>query len=118
VQGKDADEPLVGRIYLQLSTFFHQRRITGASLMALAFFFTFISTFTYIPHRIQEAPFLLSNSAVSLLYLVYFVGFFVPPWARSLSHRNQCQLCLPLDALCLMPALSSSPCKQEVFVLP
>jgi len=77
----------VGRIYLQLRTFFHQRRIIGASLMALAFFFTFISIFTYIPYRMKEAPFSLSDSAVNLLYLVYLVGFFVPLWVGRLSDK-------------------------------
>jgi MFS transporter, YNFM family, putative membrane transport protein len=77
----------VGWIYLQLRTFFHQRRIIGASLMALAFFFTFISIFTYIPYRMKEAPFSLSDSAVSLLYLVYLVGLFVPLWVGRLSDK-------------------------------
>src|SRR5260370_4643660 len=77
----------VGRIYLHLRTFFHQRRIIGASLMALAFFFTFISIFTYIPYRMKEAPFSLSDSAVSLLYLVYLVGLFVPLWVGRLSDK-------------------------------
>jgi len=77
----------VGCIYLQLRTFFHQRRIIGASLMALSFFFTFISIFTYIPYRMKEAPFSLSDSAVSLLYLVYLVGLFVPLWVGRLSDK-------------------------------
>src|SRR5260370_24302689 len=77
----------VGWIYLQLRTFFHQRRILGASLMALAFFFTFISIFTYIPYRMKEAPFSLSDSAVSLLYLVYLVGLFVSLWVGRLSDK-------------------------------
>src|SRR5260370_18170867 len=77
----------VGRIYLQLGTFFHQRRIIGASLMALAFFFTFISIFTYIPYRMKESPFSLSDSAVSLIYLVYLVGLFVPLWVVRLSDK-------------------------------
>src|SRR5260370_7558761 len=45
----------VGRIYLQLRTFFHQRRIIGPSLMPLPFSFPFISSSTYIPYRLKDA---------------------------------------------------------------
>jgi YNFM family putative membrane transporter len=75
----------LGLTYARLGRFFRQRRVLGGAIIGFTMFFGFVSIFTYLPYRMEQPPFLLSQGQISLLYLVYLVGFVVTPWTGRLS---------------------------------
>jgi MFS transporter, YNFM family, putative membrane transport protein len=77
----------LGLTYARLGSFVRQPRVLGGAIIGFTMFFGFVSIFTYLPYRMQSPPFSLSQSQISLLYLVYLVGFFVTPWTGRLSDR-------------------------------
>jgi len=84
-RGADAWLRELGLTYGRLGRFFRQPRVLGGAIIGFTMFFGFVSIFTYLPYRMQQPPFSLSQSQISLLYLVYLVGFFVTPWTGRLS---------------------------------
>jgi YNFM family putative membrane transporter len=75
----------LGLSYANLGRYFRLPRVLGGAIVGFTMFFGFVSIFTYLPYRMQQPPFALSQGQISLLYLVYLVGFFVTPWTGRLS---------------------------------
>jgi YNFM family putative membrane transporter len=77
----------LGLTYAHLWSFLRQPRVLGGVIVGFTMFFGFVSIFTYLPYRMQAPLFSLSQSQISLLYLVYLVGFLATPWTGRLSDR-------------------------------
>jgi YNFM family putative membrane transporter len=63
------------------------RRLWWAPLIGGSVFFPFLTIFSYAPYRLEGAPFGLSPTVSSLLYLVYLVGAVASPIAGNISDR-------------------------------
>ncbi|HEV2239294.1 MAG TPA: MFS transporter [Ktedonobacterales bacterium] len=63
------------------------RRLWWAPLIGGAVFFPFLTVFSYAPYRLEGAPFGLSPTTTSLLYLVYIMGAVASPIAGNISDR-------------------------------
>lgn len=48
---------------------------------------SFVTCFNYISYRLAAPPYLLSQSAVGAIFLVYVIGIPAPPWFGALSGR-------------------------------
>jgi MFS transporter, YNFM family, putative membrane transport protein len=63
------------------------RRLWWAPLIGGTVFFPFLTVFSYAPYRLEGAPYRLSPTVTSLLYLVYLVGAVASPIAGNISDR-------------------------------
>jgi MFS transporter, YNFM family, putative membrane transport protein len=63
------------------------RRLWWAPLIGGTVVFPFLTVFSYAPYRLEGAPFRLSPTVTSLLYLVYIVGAVASPIAGNISDR-------------------------------
>jgi MFS transporter, YNFM family, putative membrane transport protein len=60
---------------------FRNRRLVATYAVGFNVLFSLVGVFTWITFHLSEPPFLLSTSALSYLFFVYLVGFFVTPAA-------------------------------------
>ena len=74
----DARPPAMARII---------RRLWWAPLIGGAVFFPFLTLFSFTPFRRENAPFNLSPTITSLIYLVYLFGAVASPIAGNISDR-------------------------------
>jgi YNFM family putative membrane transporter len=63
------------------------RRLWWAPLIGGAVFFPFLTIFSFSPFRLENAPFNLSPTITSLIYLVYLLGAVAAPIAGNVSDR-------------------------------
>ncbi|MGE5334410.1 MAG: MFS transporter [Nitrososphaerota archaeon] len=63
------------------------RRLWWAPFIGATVFFPFLTIFSYSPYRLENAPFNLSPTIASLLYLVYLLGALASPIAGNISDR-------------------------------
>ena len=63
------------------------RRLWWAPFIGATVFFPFLTIFSYSPYRLENAPFNLSPTITSLLYLVYLLGALASPIAGNISDR-------------------------------
>ena len=63
------------------------RRLWWAPLIGGTVFFPFLTVFSYAPFRLEGAPFALSPTITSLIYLVYVLGAVASPIAGNISDR-------------------------------
>jgi YNFM family putative membrane transporter len=63
------------------------RRLWWAPLIGGTVFFPFLTVFSYSTYRLESAPFKLSVSATSLIYLAYILGAIAAPIAGNVSDR-------------------------------
>ena len=63
------------------------RRLWWAPLIGGAVFFPFLTIFSFSPFRLESAPFNLSPTITSLIYLVYLLGAVASPIAGNISDR-------------------------------
>ena len=57
-------------------------RLLAVAVAGAALFFTFVGTFTFVPYRLEQAPFELGTSAASLVFLLWVVGLASPVAGR------------------------------------
>lgn len=76
-----ADAPVGGRLVL-----LRNRTLIGATAAGAALFFGFVGVFSFIDYRLEAAPFSLSPSAASLIFVLWVFGA-VGPAAGNLSGR-------------------------------
>ncbi len=62
------------------------RRVAAATLTGPAVYFVFVGVFTFIGYRLESAPFSLSPTVVSFVFLAWIMGA-VAPFAGSRSER-------------------------------
>lgn len=63
------------------------RRLWWAPFIGGTVFFPFLTVFSYSPYRLEGAPFHLSPTISSLIYLVYLLGAVASPIAGNISDR-------------------------------
>jgi YNFM family putative membrane transporter len=80
-------------------------RLVGAFAVGAALFFGFIGVFTYLPFYLTAAPFHLSTSSVSWLYVSYLAGVVVSPLAGRLSSRYSKRLVMAAGIAIAMAAM-------------
>ncbi|BDG45607.1 MULTISPECIES: MFS transporter [Parageobacillus] len=85
--------------YLPKSTFQRERKkksfiihfknpaLIGTFAIGFSQFFAFIGFFTYIPFYVDQPPFNLNNTQISLLYATYALGIFSAPIAGIVSDK-------------------------------
>jgi YNFM family putative membrane transporter len=86
-QGSASEAVGWSRAYQGMFAHFRNRRLVGAFLIGGTLFFAFLGLFTYLPYYLTDAPFHLSASMVSGIYLVYLAGVIVSPLSGRLSAR-------------------------------
>lgn len=62
------------------------RRVLAATLTGPAVYFVFVGVFTFIGYRLESAPFSLSPTVVSFVFLAWVVGA-IAPFAGARSER-------------------------------
>lgn len=70
------------------------RTLVGGLLVGFSLFFAFQSTFSYLPFRLQAAPYLLSSTAVALTYLTYLAGVLSSTGGGALARRTSLRFAL------------------------
>jgi YNFM family putative membrane transporter len=73
-------------------------RLLAVAVAGAALFFTFVGTFTYVPYRLEEPPFSLSNHAASLIFLLWVVGLASPLAGRAAERIGWRRLALAASA--------------------
>lgn len=63
------------------------RTLLAGLLLGFFLFFAFQSTFSYLPFRLEQPPFLLSSTLIGAIYLTYVSGVFSSASAGWLSSR-------------------------------
>lgn len=63
-------------------------RLVATYAVGFCVMFTLLGTFTYINFYLTEPPFLLSTTALGLLFVVYLIGAVVTPWAGKWIDRR------------------------------
>ena len=66
---------------------FKNRAIVSGLLVGFFLFFAFQATFTYLPFRLEQPPFSLSNTLIGLTYLTYTTGIFASGSSGWLRRR-------------------------------
>jgi YNFM family putative membrane transporter len=61
-------------------------RLLAVAIAGGALFFTFVGTFTFVPYRLEEAPFAFDTSVSSLIYFLWVIGL-ASPVAGRLAER-------------------------------
>lgn len=62
------------------------RALLQATAAGSAFFFVFVGTFSYVIYRLERPPFGFGPAAVSLVFLLWFLGL-LAPWFGRLADR-------------------------------
>lgn len=68
-------------------SFLRNRHLAGAYIVRATMHAGFMSVLTYLPFRLSQAPYRLSNSQISFIYILYLLGALVAPRAGRLSDR-------------------------------
>lgn len=63
------------------------RRLWWAPLIGGTVFFPFLTVFSYSPYRLESAPYNLSPTVTSLIYVLYLLGAVASPIAGNISDR-------------------------------
>ncbi len=74
-------------------------RLLAVAVAGAALFFTFVGTFTFVPYRLEQAPFDLGTSAASLVFLLWVVGLASPVAGRIAESIGWRRLTLVAAAL-------------------
>lgn len=87
IQGKGSRWGSLPVFPYQVQALFRIRRLVATFAVGFIVLFSLVSVFTWITFHLSAAPFLLSTSALSSLFLVYLVGLVVTPAAGYLITR-------------------------------
>ncbi|HEY1986375.1 MAG TPA: MFS transporter [Terracidiphilus sp.] len=71
----------------QVQGLFRNRRLVATFAVGFNVLFSLVGVFTWITFHLSAAPFLLSTTALSSLFLVYLIGLLVTPAAGYLITR-------------------------------
>jgi len=79
---------------LQATTLYHlfssqlrNPRLVGLYVLGFLLMGSFVATYNYITYHLLAPPYLLSHTAVGLIFVVYLVGIFASAWIGSLADR-------------------------------
>lgn len=84
---KASKEPHSNKQSVGYSSILKQWPMLRIFFTAASGFFVFSSIFNYLPFRLHNAPFQLTTTQTTSLYLVYVMGIFMAPIAGKISNR-------------------------------
>jgi predicted MFS family arabinose efflux permease len=81
---------------------FRNRRLVATFAVGFISLFSLVSVFTWITFHLNAAPYLLSTTALSSLFLVYLVGLVITPAAGYFITRVGLRIGIALAIVCAM----------------
>ena len=87
IQNTSASKDRAPSFIAQAHSLFRNRRLIATFAVGFNVLFSLVAVFTWITFHLSAPPFSLSTTALSSLFFVYLIGFFVTPAAGFLITR-------------------------------
>ena len=79
--------PTWGKAFSNLVASFRHPALLSLGFLGFCYFFSFVSSFTYMTYYLADPPFRLSPLAIGLVFMVYIFGIVVSPITGRVADR-------------------------------